>query len=173
MIKDLSTPLGFEDFGVETPEFHFLNILASQHPAYDASLSVRDLARIGLLMARQGLWRGRVIVSSDWINESTAAHSNTDPDLGYGYMWWVGTVDTQAKSPLARFKRYFAKGVNGQFLMVIPALDLVIVHKARHLLWHSRQASLQFFSEFMDAVMAANESLRVTGAEGNREAQYS
>jgi len=53
-------------------------------------LSARDLARVGLLMARNGQWHDRPLVSATWVAESTTAYS-TEPEgwQGYGYLWWV------------------------------------------------------------------------------------
>ena len=62
----------------------------SKHPAYHFELSARDLARFGLLYARGEYWRGKQIVPSVWVAESTRPYSATRLGLGYGYMWWSG-----------------------------------------------------------------------------------
>jgi CubicO group peptidase (beta-lactamase class C family) len=87
--EELARPLGFEDF---RPDRDTENIFewASDHPAYVMRLSARDLARVGLLMARSGHWEERQVVSTRWVAESTASYSNASPGVGYGYLWWVG-----------------------------------------------------------------------------------
>jgi CubicO group peptidase (beta-lactamase class C family) len=45
---------------------------------------------------------------------------------GYGYMWWVWDAD---QSGDAMAGAYSARGLGGQFITVIPGLDLVIAHK--------------------------------------------
>ncbi len=38
---------------------------------------------------RQGRWQDRQIVSTAWVSESTASHSEVGSAFGYGYMWWT------------------------------------------------------------------------------------
>jgi len=84
-------------------------------------LTPRELARFGLLYLHHGLWAGEQIVSSDWIDESTAWHvSDTgSPGWGYGYAWWLSTLAGQ--------DAFIASGYGGQSITVIRDLDLVVV----------------------------------------------
>ena len=65
--------------------------------------------------------KGEHIVSEEWIVESTQKHSNGGPPSGeaYGYLWWV----TEIKD----YSAYFAMGYGGQFIYVLPELDVVAV----------------------------------------------
>jgi len=86
-------------------------------------LRPRDMLKIGELFLRRGMWNGSTVVSSQWVAEATAAHVSTanvvwcGPE--YGYSWWVGQGQGHAFS--------FANGYAGQFILVVPELDLVIV----------------------------------------------
>jgi len=86
------------------------------------SLSARDLAKIGFLYLNNGFWNGQSIVSEYWVKESTQqwmyAFNRYGPH-GYGYQWWVNKVDGCAS--------YKAWGRRGQFIVVVPKLDIVIV----------------------------------------------
>ena len=90
-------------------------------------LSTEDLARIGYLFLRDGEWNGRQIVSAEWVEASTAPvvpdvnPTNNRPDAGYGYQWWVPVVEDDASRVFA------ANGYGGQFLMVSPEHDLIVV----------------------------------------------
>jgi len=53
-------------------------------------ISARDLARIGLLGLRNGMWGTRAILSAKWI---VLAHTPTGPNPGYGYMNWFLNTD--------------------------------------------------------------------------------
>ena len=125
---DLAGPLQFEDF--RYPE-HTENAFerSSRYPAYVMKLSARDLARVGLLMARDGRWRDRQIVPASWVAESTTAYS-TEPEgwQGYGYLWWVPqrAWPFWSRSPGSLF---FAWGNGGQYIVVDRQRDLVIVHQ--------------------------------------------
>ncbi len=80
---------------------------------YNASL--RDLARVGLMMLNDGKANGRQIIPARWVRESTRPAAGTGP--GYGYQWWM------AGSPGA----YQAVGLQGQYIYVDPGSRTVIV----------------------------------------------
>jgi CubicO group peptidase (beta-lactamase class C family) len=84
---------------------------------------LRDYARLGLLFAHDGNWRGRQIIDAAWIEEATRVHaSQPQPATGaYGYQVWI----------LAGEGRMFAlRGIRGQAIFVDPASRLVMVHTA-------------------------------------------
>jgi CubicO group peptidase (beta-lactamase class C family) len=124
---ELAQPLEFEDFD-KTRDTEFIYESASQFPAYVMHVSARDLARIGLLMARDGKWKDRQIVSKQWVTESTASYSTAKPGVGYGYLWWIGQNGWHfgQKFPGPVFS---ARGNFSQYLIVDPLRDLVIVHR--------------------------------------------
>ncbi|MCY4398828.1 MAG: serine hydrolase [Gemmatimonadetes bacterium] len=90
-------------------------------------LSTHDLARIGYLMLRGGVWDGRQIVSREWVQASTSPvvpdvnPDNDRADTGYGYQWWVPLHEDGKATVFA------ANGYGGQFLHVIPEYDLITV----------------------------------------------
>ena len=91
----------------------------SVHPAYRFRMSPLDLARIGLLYLRHGVWQGRQVLPAGWVAQSTRAYVDTGRigfHAGYGFMWWVGEDG------------FAAVGARGQRLFVMPARNLVIVH---------------------------------------------
>jgi CubicO group peptidase (beta-lactamase class C family) len=85
----------------------------------------RDLAKLGLLMARGGQWNGERILSQDWVSSSTAEHVNVNPSVGisYGYFWWRETYLVGDR----RIPCFFAQGNGGNRIHVFPTEDLVIV----------------------------------------------
>jgi CubicO group peptidase (beta-lactamase class C family) len=90
-------------------------------------LATEDLARIGYLFLRGGMWDGRRIVSTEWVEASTApvvpdvAPDNGRPDSGYGYQWWVPDQED------GRTKIFAGNGYGGQFVLVSPENDIVAV----------------------------------------------
>lgn len=82
-------------------------------------LTPRDLVQIGLLYLHQGEWNGEQVIPKDWVQESTQFHIETDDDKGYGYYWWLTTISGH--------DIFSALGWGGQFIHVIPDLNLVIV----------------------------------------------
>ncbi|TYQ18116.1 UNVERIFIED_CONTAM: CubicO group peptidase (beta-lactamase class C family) [Acetivibrio alkalicellulosi] len=54
------------------------------------TLSPTDMAKIGQLCLDSGMWNGKQIVSTGWIDESTKEHSRWKKlNQLYGYLWWV------------------------------------------------------------------------------------
>lgn len=75
-----------------------------------------DFARFGQLYLDHGKWKGKQLVDSAYVAASLAG----DLESHYGYSWWL--YPTQYKYPV-----YNMRGVNGQYVIVIPKLDLVAV----------------------------------------------
>lgn len=152
--EDLATPLQFEDFRLSRDtEFVFESI--SKYPAYVMKLSARDLARIGLLMARNGQWAGRQLVSAKWVAESTAAHTAVSPGWqGYAFMWWV----PQRAWPFwtrSNDQVFFGWGNRGQFLFVDRGRDLVIVHQVDMPRFFSKEVNPESISGLLAKVLGA------------------
>jgi CubicO group peptidase (beta-lactamase class C family) len=97
---------------------------AGQESAYCCINAVlRDYARLGLLLAHYGHWRGRQVIPSAWIEDATTVFPGQPQPRGggYGYQVWI----------LAGERRMFAlRGVRGQAIYVDPASRLVMVHTA-------------------------------------------
>ena len=54
------------------------------------TLTPMDMAKIGQLYLNGGMWEGKQIISSKWIEDSTIEHSRWKKEnLPYGYLWWV------------------------------------------------------------------------------------
>ncbi len=124
----LAGPLGMQDF-VRSRHTEYVTGTDSVHPAYPFQLSTRDLARFGLLMLREGRWGNEQLLPKDWISESTRSYSDTGASGGYGYMWWVAVEGAHFPGVSLPEGAYSARGYRGQYLVVIPSLDLVVVHR--------------------------------------------
>jgi CubicO group peptidase (beta-lactamase class C family) len=134
--SDLARPIGMEDFD-RAQQLKSGDSTQSRYLAYHMYLSTRDMARLGYLMLRQGNWNGRQLIPADWVVESTrvftpVSHLNPPENrrgpYGYGYLWWVWD-GPQAKGAFEG--AYDAQGAYGQYIIVMPKLDLVIAHKTR------------------------------------------
>jgi CubicO group peptidase (beta-lactamase class C family) len=138
LASDLARPIGLQDFDRARQKKNG-NLSVSQYAAYPIWLSTRDMARIGLLALRGGRWQDRTIVPRGWIQKTTTlvtpfaemdqAFDDSPPTAGrwgYGYLWWVwdalGPSDPMAGA-------FTAWGIGGQYITVVPKLDLVVAHK--------------------------------------------
>lgn len=100
-----------------------------------AYLTARDLARIGLLMARDGRWGDRQLLPRDWVafNREPFAHYRADQDDAVpGGHWWLNRAADGAALPWpdAPADTFAALGHWGQAMYVIPSENLVIVRYA-------------------------------------------
>ncbi|MBO6523453.1 MAG: serine hydrolase [Balneolaceae bacterium] len=84
------------------------------------ALKPSDMLKIGQMLIDKGVWEGEQIISMDWIIDSfkTYTYSNYNP-YGYGYQWW--------NKRTGKYTTLFAWGHGGQYIMMIPELDAVVV----------------------------------------------
>jgi len=96
----IARPIGMHDY--QSSDGEYFRGADSEHPAYPIRMSARDLARFALLYLHEGSWKGRQIVPSAWIRESTQSYSQVSelgPGQGYGYMWWIGFPSNLGGAP--------------------------------------------------------------------------
>jgi len=92
-------------------------------------LRPRDMAKIGYLFLNDGRWQGKQIVSKKWIRESTKNHVDAGqiPKAahadGYGYQWWLSSLPIGDR----RVESYSARGRGGQFILIAPEEQMVVV----------------------------------------------
>jgi CubicO group peptidase (beta-lactamase class C family) len=84
----------------------------------------RDLARFGRLFLRNGVGPSGRILSDAWVEASVAADSVSEPNVRYLNFWWINPVENGPAE-------FYAEGRFGQFVYVVPDLDLVIVRVGR------------------------------------------
>ena len=90
----------------------------------------RDFARLGLLMMCKGNWLGEQVLSEEWVTFATTPVSAA-PKGKYGALWWLNSGDPNNPEDKLYSKlpndAYYASGFEGQWILVIPSKDLVIV----------------------------------------------
>lgn len=84
------------------------------------ALRPRDLLKVGVLYLDDGRWEGEQIVPEAWIAESwRPVFRSPWNGMGYGHLWWASAWGGE--------EVHSAWGYGGQFLVVVPRLDLAIV----------------------------------------------
>jgi CubicO group peptidase (beta-lactamase class C family) len=126
--KFVAEPLEMQDF--EAEDVFDVPGPESLHPVYKMRLSGRDLARGGHLFLKGGLWEQRRILPEQWVRDSTKAWSDLGGGRGYGYLWWIAEANAPGDSLSTEWPIFYASGAGGQYIIVIEALDLVVVHRA-------------------------------------------
>jgi CubicO group peptidase (beta-lactamase class C family) len=88
--------------------------------------NARDLARLGLLCLGNGKWNGEQILPESWIQfVRTPAPSTLERGRFYGGQWWLVPDDRDDVPP----DSYSTAGNRGQYAIVVPSYDLVIVRR--------------------------------------------
>jgi CubicO group peptidase (beta-lactamase class C family) len=114
------------------------------HGGSDIFLIPQDMAKFGYLFLNKGKWKNQQIVSEEWVKESTSQKVKIPDDvryatdLDYGYWWWI------------QEKGFMAWGAGGQYIIVRPDLDLVVVITANGF------DNINRYGEFMKLFLAKN-----------------
>jgi CubicO group peptidase (beta-lactamase class C family) len=85
-------------------------------------LRPRDLLKFGQLYLNGGTWNGHRIVDRSWVETSTA-HQIDNASGSDGFAWHRFTLEANGRD----YQEYEASGNGGQFLIVVPELDITIV----------------------------------------------
>ena len=80
-------------------------------------LAPHDMAKLGYLYLHQGLWNGRQIIPSSWVNRVRQGPMTATDGYHYANFWW-SLPDRDA---------YMARGRHSQLILVLPKLDVVAV----------------------------------------------
>jgi len=95
-------------------------------------ITPRDMAKIGVTFLNNGFWNGKRIISEQWVNKSATSFPGNDGinvpgtderNTGYSYSWWTKSFSDSGKE----INMFYAAGWGGQFIMVTPELNTVIV----------------------------------------------
>lgn len=135
--QDIASPIGMQDYKLANQK-KTGDLTLSKYPAYHFWISTRDMARIGYLMLRKGEWNSKQIISQDWVKTTTSVvtpRSEMNPtsrrvlEFDYGYLWWIFNKEFTGYDPNIYKDGYTATGLGGQYITVLPHLDMVIAHK--------------------------------------------
>jgi CubicO group peptidase (beta-lactamase class C family) len=118
--KALLDRIGMRNTLVSTDRFGDF-VLSSQ-----VYTNARDLARFGLLYLNEGVWNGERLLSGEWIDfVRTPAPATSGRGNFYGGQWWLVPDDRDDVPKDA----YSTAGNRGQYTIVIPSHDMVIVRR--------------------------------------------
>lgn len=155
----LAKPLEMQDWRRDLQR-KYGDTTKSQFKAYHMWFSTRDMARIGYMMLQHGKWKNVQVIPEQWLNLiTTPVTSNAEAsefqtnyfDFSYGYLWWIWGPDY----PKSIYRGgYTATGAFGQFITVIPSLDLVVAHKTNYD-DYQRSTSTELYLRILDKLISA------------------
>ena len=127
---DYLKPRLFDPLGISGMDWEE-NLMSINTGGWGLRLKTEDMAKFGQLYLQKGKWNGNQILSSAWIDEATTLKIIQHPDMpqskrdssdweqGYCYQIWR-----------CRHNAYRADGAYGQYIIVFPDQDAVIVIQA-------------------------------------------
>lgn len=118
----------FDPLGIRAADVRWPFVLDSSNAGTFGAMRMRprDMLKLGVLFLDGGRWRGRQVVSRDWVKRSTTAVSRMG-SRGYGYFWWRQPFEVATPAGRRRLDVVTASGNGGQKIYIIPELDAVIV----------------------------------------------
>lgn len=123
-LLDYLKPRLFDPLGIKNPTWE-KSPQGISTGGYGLSVRTEDIAKFGQLYLQKGKWDGKQLVPASWVAEATARQTSngsnpaSDWDQGYGYQFWR-----------CRGEGYRGDGAFGQFCIVLPELDAVVVTTA-------------------------------------------
>lgn len=156
----LAKPLQMQDWNIQEQR-KTGDTTRSRYKAYHMWFSTRDMARIGYLMLRNGRWKDKQVLPADWVKTTTAVVSTYKKAVedktayfhfGYGYLWWVW--DNPYNTGVYE-GAYSATGAFGQFITVLPKLDIVVAYKTKY--DYQRQTPTELYLKILDKLIAAKK----------------
>ena len=132
----LLEPLGITQYDLGEPDEGIIG---------DISLRPRDMLKFGLMCCSGGVWNGKQVVPPGWIEQSTSPKLMLDGDFGYGYFWWTKRFLWKDKT----VDSYFAWGFGGQYIFVVPEIDLVVVFNGTNWSMDLKQFYFEIMQEYI------------------------
>ncbi len=130
-VIDYLTPRLFNPLGIEGADWE-TNPDGINTGGWGLRLKTEDLAKFGQFYLQKGNWNGKQILPEKWVEEATSLKIYQNPDIslskrdssndsmqGYCYQFWR-----------ARHNSYMANGAFGQFILIMPDKDAVVIFTA-------------------------------------------
>ena len=117
----------------------------------DMAMTPRQMLAFGELYLREGRVGATQVLPAQWIRDSWVPRGRSlrgdRDDREYGYGWWMRTLAGQ--------RTYYAWGFGGQFIFVVPALDLVVVTTSSTATDDERRTHRRTVNELVESLVIA------------------
>jgi CubicO group peptidase (beta-lactamase class C family) len=130
--EDFARAFLFDPIGIRSQDWWCKDPTGMIHTGGCLKLSSRDMARFGFMVLNNGKWNGQQIVSKTYLDTAYNPDSfNVWPSIngGYGYQMWLIPATVNGHTYWMRT----SVGHGGQYIFVVPELDLVVVSTAWNL----------------------------------------
>jgi len=120
--NELLSPMGIHQYHWES------SVSGLPKSAAGSSILSRDMVKFGQLILNKGRVQGKQFIPEVYIARATSAIVSPSKAVGYGFFWWVEDVTVGTKS----YHCIEGRGAGGQFIYIIPELELVTVITAHN-----------------------------------------
>ena len=117
---------GYEDSWVSIDGVQMQSVSGGGHSGGGLFINTEDHARFGLLFLSKGKWENEQLISEKWIQMATQSSFANE---NYGFMWWLNPNSTNSRMDSVSKNGYYAAGFGGNFIIVEPDENLVIVSR--------------------------------------------
>lgn len=125
--QDFAQKFLMDPIGISPESWYWnRNALGYNTGGWGFEMTPRDMAKFGYLYLNNGNWDGEQVIPAEWVRESRRSQidlgdSPIPPfrNYGYGYLWWT--------TSLGGHPVYYALGHGGQFIYILPTLDMIVV----------------------------------------------
>jgi CubicO group peptidase (beta-lactamase class C family) len=118
-----ATKFLFEPLGIKKHHW-YIYPSGIYHTGGDLQITSRDMAKFGMLYLNNGKWKGKQIISEEWVKQSVKSQISPWEETYYGYFWWrIPFLLPNGQ----RIEGYHAEGFGGQFIIVLPTYNMVVV----------------------------------------------
>jgi CubicO group peptidase (beta-lactamase class C family) len=107
----------FEPLGITSAQWGRVDAQGVTDGEAGLSLKPHDMARIGYLYLHDGIWDGKQIIPSSWVDRAKEGRISASSGFHYANLWWS----------LPEKGAYMARGRHSQLILVLPKLDIVAV----------------------------------------------
>ena len=107
----------FEPLGITSAQWGRVDAQGVTDGEAGLFLSPLDMARVGYLYLHNGIWDGKQIIPSSWVDRVKEGKISATFGMHYSNLWWS----------LPEKEAYMALGRHSQVILVLPKLDVVAV----------------------------------------------
>ncbi|MEM1296025.1 MAG: serine hydrolase, partial [Verrucomicrobiota bacterium] len=91
--------------------------------AAGSSMRSRDMIKWGMLVMNGGSWKGEQLIPTTFVEKATSRLYTNPQGMSYGFFWWRHDMEVGEQT----FDCISGRGAGGQFLFMLPELDLIAV----------------------------------------------
>jgi CubicO group peptidase (beta-lactamase class C family) len=155
-VRDFAQREVFDPLGMHSVTLEF-DAAGTMMGANSMLATPRDWARFGLLYLHDGVVGERRILPEGWVDYATRPTG----EAGYGAGFWLNTTDAEIADwrmrwgiPGAPRDAYMARGYMGQYVVIVPSEDLVVVRFGQS---HARASDVASVGQLVRDIIAARD----------------